>query len=150
MIDASQFPKLIAFEYKSEPTARYNCIAFAAGVDNEWWDPAGVWPSHVGLEDTVSNLVAVYEHYGFELCNDGAVEAGFDKLAIYATDNGVVYQHAARLADDGKWWSKMGPDDDIAHPTLECLESPHFGRVVKFMRRPKSGSAHRATEATNQ
>ncbi len=148
MIDTSEFPKLTSFEQKSQPTARYNCIAFAAGVDSEWWDPAGVWPSHVGLEDTVSNLIEVYKHHGFELCDDGTQEPGFDKLAIYGTDEGVVYQHAARLGYDGQWWSKMGPDDDIAHPALECLEGPKYGRVVKFMRRPIRSAADEATNAT--
>ena len=136
MIDETAFPNLKSYEYKSDPTARYNCIAFAARVENEWWDPAGVWPAHVGLEDTVSNLIEVYKHHGFELCDDGNPESGFDKLAIYATDEGVVYQHAARLGADGRWESKLGPDDDIAHPTLESLECEKYGRVVKFMRRP--------------
>lgn len=121
MIDQSPFPNLKTFSYESDPTELYNCIAFAAGVKNEWWDPAAVWPEHVGLDDTVENLVEVYKHYGFELCADPSPEPEFDKLVIYATDNGVVYQHAACLRDDGQWWSKMGPDDDIAHATLECL-----------------------------
>ncbi len=138
MIDESLFPHLTSYELKSKPTARYNCIAFAAGVDDEWWDPAGVWPPHVGLEDTVTNLIEVYKHYGFEICADERHEAGFGKLAIYATDDGVIYQHAARLGDDGQWWSKLGPDDDIAHPTLQCLEGERYGRVVVFMRRNNS------------
>jgi hypothetical protein len=136
MIDESAFPNLSIYEYRSDPTPRYNCIAFAAGVDDEWWDPAGVWPAHIGLEDTVSNLIEVYKHYAFERCNDGEPETGFDKLAIYATDDGIIYQHAARLGSDGQWLSNMGPDDDIAHPRLESLEGDKFGRAVTFMRRP--------------
>lgn len=148
MIDEALFPHLTSYELKSKPTAKYNCIAFAAGVEDEWWDPAGVWPAHVGLEDTVPNLVQVYEHYGFELCDDGSPEPGFDKLAIYGTNSGVVYQHAARLGDDGQWLSKLGPDDDIAHPTLRCLECESYGNVVAFMRRARGNAAGGTTSPT--
>lgn len=103
--------------------------------------PAGVWPDGIGLEDTVVNLIEVYNRHGFEVCDDGKPEIGSDKIAIYATDNGVIYQHAARLRSDGQWWSKLGPDDDIVHPTLQCLESDSYGRAVKFMRRPSRNIA---------
>ncbi len=143
MINESMFPNLqkVGYEKKSEPTELYNCIAFAVGIEDEWVDPLGVWPSDVGKDDTVDNLVEVCQRYGFEICNDGNAEEGFDKLAIYATDGGAIYQHVAKLDIDGRWCSKMGPDDDIAHATLEALECDDYGQVVAFMRRPCSGSA---------
>jgi hypothetical protein len=148
MINVSLFPNLSAYEQKSDPSDLYNCIAFAAGIEDEWVDPLGVWPDDIGKDDTVENLIEVYRRYGFEPCDDSQMELGFDKLAIYATDGGVVYQHAARLHSDGQWWSKIGPDDDILHPTLEALECEQYGQVVKFMRRPTRYVAGETTDGT--
>jgi hypothetical protein len=61
------------------------------------------------------------------------VEFGWEKVAIYATDEGPA--HAARQLENSRWTSKLGPDDDIEH-TLEGLCSPLYGSVVQFLRRP--------------
>ncbi len=37
------YPNLSANNHRdiiSEPDDRYNCIAWAAGIDDEWWEPA--------------------------------------------------------------------------------------------------------------
>jgi hypothetical protein len=152
MINESMFPNLAksSFDLTSDATEIYNCIAFAAGVDSEWWDPLGVWPAGIGTEDTVENLMAVYRYHGFEESDDKP-EAGFEKLASYATDNGKVYQHAAKLGADGRWLSKMGVDEDITHRTLDALESDAYGKVVKFMRRrtPESADDEEKAAAEN-
>ncbi len=32
----------------SDPNGKYNCIAWAAGIDNEWWEPVSSkhWPAN--------------------------------------------------------------------------------------------------------
>jgi hypothetical protein len=70
---------------------------------------------------------------GYAPCADGSLEPGYEKAALYATDEGPT--HAARQLSNGRWTSKLGPDDDIEH-TLEGLVSPVYGTVVQFHRRP--------------
>ena len=58
---------------------------------------------------------------------------GWEKVAIYTTDEAPA--PAARQLDNGRWTSKLGPDDDIEH-ALEGLGSPLYGAVVQFLHRP--------------
>jgi hypothetical protein len=37
---------------------------------------------------------------------------------------------------DGSWTSKLGPDDDIEHPTPESLAGGAYGNVVRTLKRP--------------
>ncbi len=136
-VDESAFPRiheLGGYTPTSCPDEFYNCIAWAAAVSDEWWAPGGVWPDNFPDDHSVESLIKVYEHHGFLRCEHGAVETGFDKLAIYSKNN--IWQHAARQLADGQWTSKLGPDDDISHATVEALEGPAYGSVVQYMKRP--------------
>jgi hypothetical protein len=137
MVNEGEFENLarLGYELTSEPDEAYNCIAYAAGVNDEWWDPFGVWPDGVPQEDTVDALVEVYRRHGFEICPNGDHENRFDKIAIYAIEGS--FQHAAKLLDDGTWSSKLGPDDDIAHRELAALEGAAYGHVAVYMRRQR-------------
>lgn len=50
--------------------------------------------------------------------------------------------HVARQLPDGRWTSKLGPDEDIEHNDLHALEGDVgvyplcYGVVIRFMRRP--------------
>src|SRR5207244_1324872 len=84
------FPKLAVdgFTVTSPATKRYNCIAWAAGHSDTWWWPDadpdfGVWPEGVERKPTVENFIKAYELFGFKICDDDLVEAGFEKVAIY-------------------------------------------------------------------
>jgi hypothetical protein len=138
-VDESLFPDLARTGYRvtSPPDPAYNCIAHAAGVMNNWWwpDPAGFdyWPPGVPRDRTVAVFVQAFATLGYVLCPDGSPEAGWEKVAIYATDQGPT--HAARLLTSGFWSSKLGPDDDIEH-ALEGLCGLLYGAVVQFLRRP--------------
>jgi hypothetical protein len=135
------FPNLEPVEYEitSECTPTYNCIAWAAGCDDMWWDPVGppgyYWPDGVPNDDSTETLIQVYSLHGFELCDSGAVESGFDKLVIYVEDG--AYLHAARQTADGKWTSKLGEFEDIEHKNLAGLagRDPAYGKPEVFMRR---------------
>ncbi len=133
----SLFPNLQRSAYRvTSPSAEaYNCLAWAAGRDDEWWDPAPrrSWPDDVPRQPTIENLIRVFEHVGFVCCDDGGLEAGFEKIAIYGDEN--EYEHAAKQLPSGKWTSKLGADEDIEHETTDALEGVQYGRVLRFMKR---------------
>lgn len=132
-----EFPKLAADGYRltSEPTEEYNCLAWAAGHNDQWWDPAAgyYWPKEVERSDDQATLVKVYETLGFEQCSNTNQEAGVEKIALYA-DHGE-WTHAARMLETGKWTSKLGPSEDIEHTTPAGLEGPTYGAVFCLMKR---------------
>lgn len=138
-IDFSQFPNLrkLGFERTSDPTPEYNCIAFAAGIENEWWEPGMVWPDHLDpFDDSLAALVQVYGGLGYELCSDGSLEPGFEKVAIYGGEGeDAEYLHAARQQPDGTWKSKLGKGVDILHKAPEAVADGEYGAVRYFMRR---------------
>jgi len=136
------------FDCTSDSTAleavKYNCIAWAAGIDNEWWWPLSLtgydWPGirrEVAGQETIENFVSAFETKGFKTCKHSGYENGFEKIAIYVDDNGHP-KHAARLLPTGVWTSKLGDDEDIEHITLRCLEGREYGRARVFLKRPNS------------
>ena len=132
------FPGLSCDEYEetSDWSARYNCIAWAAGSDGEWWWPAPgyYWPRGVAREASLVATVAAFKTLGYVECSSGEVELGFEKIALYAVDDRL--SHAARQLPDGKWTSKLGKRIDITHNSLECLHGKSYGHVGCFMKRP--------------
>jgi hypothetical protein len=130
---------LVAAGYKitSDPTEEENCIGHAAGRPNEWWDPDEdqIWPDGVPRDYTVESLVLAFATLDYALCDSAGNEPGYEKVAIYSDDD--EYTHAARQLEDGSWSSKLGPDDDINHPTLESLADGTYGKVVRVMKRPR-------------
>ena len=85
---ADLFPKLTSenHEITSPRTIRYNCIAWAAHNTERWWQPGVFWPVDSSREDHgIGNIVAAFQSLGFEECDDGALEEGFEKLALYGS-----------------------------------------------------------------
>src|SRR6266852_101687 len=89
----ADFPNLKSgvWQVTSPPDIRYNCIAFAAGrTDVFWWpddypDPDfDHWPPGILREESIAALLQLYESLGYEVCADGVLEAGFEKIALYA------------------------------------------------------------------
>lgn len=138
-LDPAKFPHAENEGYTktSSATKAYNCIAYAAGDDTRnWWPnsaPNGYWPENVPQRETVYAFLECYRSLGYETCDNGQLEGGFDKVAIYALNN-VVTHAALQLQTDG-WTSKVGWNIDIDHHTLEALEGPFYGQVVRFLRR---------------
>jgi hypothetical protein len=135
----ADFPNLHPGNYRdtSPLDRRYNCIAWAAGVDCDWWGPENShhWPGNAPRNYQVASLILVFESVGFAICADGLLEDGFEKIAIFA--DGEEYTHAARQLEDGKWTSKMGPDEDIVHDAPENLAGPCYGNVSAYMKRER-------------
>ena len=122
---------------KSPQDLSYNCIAFAANKTGHFWWPHGqktYWPEDIPRKETPNSFLKLFQSLGYTNCNNGSHEIGFEKIAIYATKDKKV-THAARQLPNGKWVSKLGIDIDIEHETVENLEGPHYGEVVRYLKR---------------
>lgn len=121
----------------SPATPAYNCIAWAAGDDTRWWWPASpggyYWPPNAPKNETPEAFVRAFETLGFEVCADGSVEPGYDKVAIFADLGDVT--HAARQLPDGRWTSKLGDSFDIDHDQPDSVGGGLYGEVARFVRR---------------
>ncbi len=142
----ASFPNGDSAVKTSDQTFSYNCHAWGADDTNAWWEPAPqlsavfppwvrvYWPSGLPYFDfSLANFMQAFETQGFERCPDGALEGGFEKLALYA--DGASITHTARQLPSGAWTSKLGFDIDVLHPTLAALEGPAYGQVTAYMRR---------------
>jgi hypothetical protein len=147
------FPKLSHTRFTldditSEKTEGYNCIAYAAKDESRPWWPAPrwlslryyYWPDCLPREHpaTVENFFKAFEMLGYEWCQNGKRELGFEKVAIYVDPYGVP-THMAREPGDGVWYSKLGDLQDIRHHVLEALENQAYGKAAYFMRKPLEG-----------
>ena len=127
----------------SAPTPIYNCLAWAIGDDEWWWDidkrMAGYrWHPEVKREFTLSSWRDIFQRLGYEECADDLHEPGFEKVAAYLDRDGEP-THAARQLSSGKWTSKLGQSHDIEHDSLSLLEGDEYGSVSLLMKRPSQG-----------
>ncbi|WP_424664073.1 DUF7689 domain-containing protein [Candidatus Binatus sp.] len=140
------FPNLNnEFEKTSCDTIFYNCIAWTVGdTTKRWWpDPFAQlhWPDKIERIAKVKNFVEMYaNHGGYTECDDGSLEPGIEKVAIYARGQMQAVKHAAWQLDDGTWSSKLGPLEDINHKTPENLTSKLYGEPVKFLKRERKSA----------
>jgi hypothetical protein len=140
----NEFPNLTDLNHSEESPAlnRYNCIGWAAEDDQNWWWPDGAyWPPGVSRDLTTEAFIQAYATLGYVDCgNDGTLEAGFDKIALYAQHiPGVGWEptHAARQLPDGCWTSKLGPFEDINHLDVGAVAGGLYGVVVRYLKRKK-------------
>lgn len=137
------FPNLAPTGYTviSPATFVYNCIAWAAGIADDWWwpDPMGVstWPASARREETVPAFEEAFQTLGYVPGADNTLEPGFEKIALYAL-NGAP-KHAARQIQDGRWTSKLGELEDVEH-TLDGLVGTWYGSVVSILKRPRAST----------
>ena len=136
-----RWPYLVSEGYtvKSRETWDYNCIAFAADIETEWWwpDPNGEakWPAGVKREERLECFAEAFGTLGYQGCEDGSLEAAYEKVALYS-QNGVP-THAAKQLPDGRWKSKLGSWEDIEHNTVKAVEEHIYGKAVLYMRRAR-------------
>jgi hypothetical protein len=141
------FPKLAVDGWKktSEATSDYNCFAFALRDQSDWYSPLQIWGYHWPAEKlprntTLATMIELYRHEGgFEPCENGEYEEGFEKIALYVNQAGDV-THAARQIDSGTWTSKLGNLPDVEHSLLGSLEDAgvkfgDYGKAAKFLKR---------------
>ena len=138
---AVRHPNLISDGGKktSEKDPAYNCIAWAAKRDTEWWwQPGGgtgiYWPQNVPDDFSFECFVQLFESLGYERCEDLSFELLFEKVAIYAHSDGE-FSHVAKELNSGFWTSKLGPDEDIQHNSPRGLEDQSYGAVKQVLKR---------------
>jgi len=138
MIPASAFPSLTSGNHRitSAASRHYNCIAWAAGEQESWWWPdpeqIGFWPPVVPRVETLAAFVSVFQGLGYEVCKNAELEAGYEKVAIYALAGRPT--HAARQLINGRWTSKLGRQEDIEHERA-ALDGPVYGTMARILRR---------------
>jgi hypothetical protein len=135
------FPHLRRRLYRgtSVRSTTYNCFAWAVGETHRRWDPANprssrnYWPTEsdsTGLQDAV----VAFETVGFHRVTEARARPGWQTIALYAAEDQLT--HAARLLENGRWTSKLGPDIDIEHDTLEALGGGLYGEPAVILERP--------------
>ncbi len=126
------------YRITSPSTDDYNCVAWAAGENTDWWEPdrfhQHYWPIRT-RNRRVETCAQAFATIGYTPCGlDDTVEAGYEKVAIYA--DGFIMTHMARQLPDGTWTSKCGKDEDITHHTLHALEDGDYGHVRLILKHP--------------
>lgn len=140
-----QHPNLVKDGYRvtSPRDKRYNCAAWAAGDEHteKWWEPQEplnkrgyFWPEGITPSLQLDSYVQVFKTFGFSECDNGDLEEGFEKIAIYEDAEGD-FSHAARQLQTGKWTSKLGPNEDIEHATPYGISGGLYGVFAKFLKR---------------
>jgi hypothetical protein len=129
-------------EIKSLYDTKYNCIAFAAGETESWWWPTDddYWPDGVDRQVTIEVFIKAFATKGYLPCEDGTLDETCEKVALYGMDDGsgrMVPTHAAIQLPDGKWASKLGKCEDIHHATVDAVNGPSYGVVVRYLKRDK-------------
>ena len=92
------------------------------------------WGEGVPHVDTVEAWIAVFEREGYRVCRSSEPEAGYEKVALFATEEDAP-THVARQLPSGRWTSKLGKLEDIEHDLGDLAESS-YGQVVQSMKRP--------------
>ena len=143
------FPRLRHGNYQvmSPRTDAYNCIAWAAGDTTRWWwpdDPKGHWPDGAPRLETPEAFREAFATLGYTACRGDELEAGFEKIALFANAAGFP-THTARQLSTGRWTSKLGLLEDIEH-ALNDLEGTAYGSVVQIMKRPLPAVKGKKTE----
>jgi hypothetical protein len=134
------FPRLRidSFRVTSTNDPGYNCVAWAAGVTDDWWWPLenpaeAYWPDSAPRVRTLEAFRAAFVALGYEVCQGEGLESACEKVALFADDFDRP-THVARQLPTGRWTSKLGRAEDIEHD-LHDLEGELYGRVALLMER---------------
>lgn len=127
------------FHFTSRKKKTYNCLRWAMGKKDIWVDMDMIQQMHNLDPATLDHSANGYaeclnKYYGYEICENGDSEEGFEKVALYEKNGD--WTHIARLLPNGHWTSKMGKLEDIEHYTLESLSGRLYGKFALFMRKP--------------
>ncbi len=132
------------YRITSPRTDNYNCIAWAADeTHRKWWPIGAHWPPNVPREETVPAFILAFATRNYEPCDNGTLETGYEKVAIYV-DSSQTPTHMARQLSSGRWTSKLGDLEDIEHQTLRQLEEGSYGHAIQYLKRPIVADSKRA------
>lgn len=124
------------FEVTSIATGNYNCIAWALEQTNRnyWPQPEDFfdWLPGVPRIENLESFLIFFKTAGYEVCENGLPESGFQKIALFAKDE--LPTHAARQLSEDTWTSKLGVLEDVRHSLLN-ISGGLYGEVVVYMKR---------------
>ena len=133
---------------ESPESIDYNCIAYAIGRTDVWFQPqsSGLpgpppvyeWANSAPDESELSAYIAFFESHGFRGCDDGDLEADFQKIAIYSHHAFPWEFHASRQLENGWWVSKFGVGKDLEHKTAECITYWRKYKLEVWMKKPRN------------
>jgi len=132
------FPLLssVNYEVTSDRHFNYNCLAFARGDRNNWWERPGRFgfyrPAGFAADVTVKTAVKIIRIHGFTMDWNSNAEPLSDSIAIHAKDQN--WTHFAKYSG-GRRLSKLGEDHDIAHKSLAVLEGDLHRKAVRVLSR---------------
>jgi hypothetical protein len=89
-------------------------------------------------------FVEAFQTLGYELCLNGSLEVGVEKIAIFGkkqSNEPAIPTHAALQLSSGEWTSKLGPFEDIVHREIDSVDGPVYGRARIYMSRPRSANS---------
>jgi hypothetical protein len=147
-----KFPKLLADGAKktSEATTQYNCVAWSAARDKQWWWQSTKYeswdycpPELSPNDDTVENFIILFEKLGYKKRTDSTFELLHKKVAIYAISgyyekDKLEFSHVCDQLNSGVWTSKLGKYEDIKHNSLEALagnDGEEYGEIKVILKR---------------
>ena len=126
-------------EITSPATGDYNCIAWALEQTdcNYWAHPDGFfnWLPGIPCEETPKAFILLFQSAGYEICETGNPEPGFQKVALFTKDG--LPTHVARQLPDGAWTSKVGILEDVRH-SLQAISGGMYGEVTVFLKRQET------------
>jgi len=126
----------------------YNCIAWAAGDNrNFWWPIGGTWPHNVPREESLEAFIQAYNTRGYQICDNESLEENFEKIAIYTDENNIP-KHAAKQLPTGRWSSKLGRGVDVEHELHNLrqyvlnitADNTDYGTVSVILKKPLSSN----------
>jgi hypothetical protein len=124
------------FEATSPASGRYNCIAWALEETSRFYWPGPEeffnWVDDLPRTETLEILARLFQGRGYEVCKNTVLEAGFQKVALFAKDG--LPTHAARQLPDGFWTSKLGALEDVRH-SLSAISGGLYGEVALVLKR---------------
>jgi len=132
------FPRLVGKQYGLSPEDfSFNCLAYALGDASQWWEPpkkpGQYWPPGFPEDTTVETVEAILRVHGYTTEIMPSETPTSDAIAVYASGN--HWRHFAKFSG-GSWSSKLGEGNDVSGVSLQDLEAPIYGVVVKVLCRP--------------
>ena len=135
----------------SEASRAYNCIAWALGIRDQWWEPhspgsiaegRGYWPDGLPHDRAPETLRELFRQQRFVDCEDGDLDPRSVKIALYQMpekDGSYKWTHVARQLRTGLWTSKLGDSYEVTHQRPEDLDGHLYGDVYAYLAKPRRG-----------
>lgn len=142
-------PRFVAVT--AAPSTAYNCIAWALGQRNEWWEPhspgsiavgQGYWPAGLPHNRDPQTLRVLFCQEGFADCENGNLDQNLVKVALYRIPDGngsYRWTHAARQLKTGLWTSKLGNSYAVIHRKPDDPDGDLYGSVYAYLAKLRQG-----------